>query len=222
MDKILKSVIEKVETRFGAKGVDMNKIFQLLDATVCAEYLNYEPIIPQNDTLYKEIRIASGLYFTAQNQKTEKQNKMPPSYFFKELRYYLKKVAQGEIPTKFFAMGSHDVNINIILTALGYTNPDCMLENAKKGLIESSDCLAPPGSIPFASNVILELWKKGNGSHYVTFAYNDKRISPCRNQELTCSIDDFVKVLENHMLNRDDYQEICGRVPSRTEYPDDS
>jgi hypothetical protein len=95
---------------------------------------------------------------------------------------------------------------------------DCAVEIAKKGSLDGENCFT---TIPFASNIILELWKNVNGKYYVKLTYNDKSLSPCKNGDLTCDVEDFVEILDRSILSRAEYLSASGRVPSTDEYPDD-
>lgn len=203
----------------GKRGVDIETLFFLGDFALQDYIHNKNPTIPKYDEggasqLYRQLEAAYSLATMSRFNDTEFTTVII-SELLHEIRDLMKKkISDPKYEKKFILYSGHDDMMTAILQAIGYLDPQCLINSLVNG--EYRGCTPTPD---LASSIIWELHKE-NDAHFVRVRYNADYIDFCglNNQEdkFKCTIEQFGKRLGG--ITVDNYREWCVRGSLKKEY----
>ncbi|CAD8078384.1 unnamed protein product [Paramecium primaurelia] len=164
-----------------------------------------------NDLTKETYQKADSLYaltIALQLYQTRQQIDIFSTPFFESLLSYFDSALtqqQTENNQKYIIYSAHDINVQLIASALNFTSAECMAQVYLEQEVNNKNCIYTyPG---FASNIIWELWEDDvTHDHYIKILYNGTEMDVCNTDSKKCSYKVFKQLIQNQ---KRDYQKEC-------------
>ncbi|CAD8092945.1 unnamed protein product [Paramecium sonneborni] len=181
---------------------------EYMDTFYSCIYNDYPMPSTLTQTTFKQADSLYALTIALQLYQTWQQISIFSSPFFESLlSYFDSALNQSQIQNqyKYIIYSAHDINVQLIASALNFTSAECMAQVYLGQEVNNKNCIYTyPG---FASNIIWELWQDDiSHDHYIKILYNGTEMNLCNTDSKQCSYQLFKQLILNQKY---DFQKEC-------------
>jgi Histidine phosphatase superfamily (branch 2) len=203
----------------GKKIIDIETLFFLGDFAMQDYLHNLHPLIPKFDEggqsqLYHQLEAGYSLATIARFNDTEFTSVIISEILYEIKDLMNKKISDAKYDKRFILYSGHDDMMSALLQAIGYLDPQCLINSLVDG--EYKGCTPTPD---LASTIVWELHKENDG-HFIKVKYNADWIDFCglynQENEFKCTLEEFSKRIDD--IGRKDYKDWCIREDEKKIY----